>query len=80
MNNVQDKHMSKKFDAKSTAQDVLADVDLKGKRFLVTGTSAGIGVETARALVSRGANVVGLVRDLAKAQAATASVLSLIHI
>ncbi|KAF1066453.1 MAG: Fatty acyl-CoA reductase [Variovorax sp.] len=66
--------MSKKFDAKSTAQDVLAGVDLKGKRFLVTGTSAGIGVETARALVSRGASVVGLVRDLAKAQAATASV------
>ncbi|SFP30190.1 NAD(P)-dependent dehydrogenase, short-chain alcohol dehydrogenase family [Variovorax sp. PDC80] len=74
LNNVQDKDMSKKFDAKSTAQDVLADVDLKSKRFLVTGTSAGIGVETARALVSRGASVVGLVRDLAKARAATASV------
>lgn len=66
MNNVQDKHMSKKFDATSTAQDVLTDVDLKDKRFLVTGTSAGIGVETAHALVSRGASVVGLVRDLAK--------------
>lgn len=66
--------MTKKFDAKSTADEVLLGVDLKGKRFLVTGTSAGIGVETARALVSRGASVVGAVRDLAKAEAATASV------
>ncbi len=66
--------MSKKFDAKSTADEVLAGIDLKGKRFLVTSTSAGIGVEAARALVSRGAIVVGAVRKLAKAETATASV------
>lgn len=66
--------MSKKFDAKSTADEVLAGVQLKGKRFLITGTSAGIGVETARALVARGASVVGLVRDVAKARATTLSV------
>lgn len=66
--------MMKTLDAKSTADDVLAGVDLEGKRFLITGTSAGIGVETARALVARGADVVGAVRDLAKAEAATASV------
>ncbi|SBV32220.1 putative oxidoreductase [uncultured Sphingopyxis sp.] len=62
------------FNAKSTTDDVLAGVDLSGKRFLVTGVSAGLGVETARALVAHGADVVGAARDLAKAEAATAEV------
>ncbi len=43
-----------------------------GKRILVTGASAGIGVETARALAANGAQVVGAARDLVKAGAATA--------
>jgi NAD(P)-dependent dehydrogenase (short-subunit alcohol dehydrogenase family) len=63
--------MSQSFGATSTTDDVLASVDLSGKRVLVTGVSAGLGVETARALVARGANVVGAARDLAKAKAAT---------
>jgi NAD(P)-dependent dehydrogenase (short-subunit alcohol dehydrogenase family) len=67
--------MTEKFGAKSTADEVLSGVDLKGKRFLITGASSGIGLETARSLVSRGAGVVGAVRDLAKAEPATASVL-----
>jgi NAD(P)-dependent dehydrogenase (short-subunit alcohol dehydrogenase family) len=62
------------FDAHSTAGDVLAGVDLSGKRILITGASAGLGVETARALVARGADVVGAARDLAKAERATAAV------
>ncbi len=66
--------MTEKFGAKSTADDVLAGADLYGIRILVTGASSGIGLETARALVSRGAAVVGAVRDLAKAESATASV------
>jgi NAD(P)-dependent dehydrogenase (short-subunit alcohol dehydrogenase family) len=66
--------MGNRFGATSTTEDVLADVNLQGKRVLVTGVSAGIGVETARALVARGAQVVGAVRDLAKAEAATARV------
>ncbi len=41
---------------------------------LVTGVSAGVGVETARALAARGAAVVGAVRDLGRARAATAHV------
>jgi len=65
--------MSEQFGAKSTADEVLAGVDLTGKRFLVTGVSAGIGLETARALIARGAAVVGAVRDVEKAQAATES-------
>lgn len=63
--------MTTPFGAKSTTDDVLNGVDLSGKRVLVTGTSAGLGVETARALVSHGASVVGAARDLAKARDAT---------
>ena len=66
--------MAAKFGAKSTTEDVLAGVDLKGKRILVTGVSAGLGVETARALVAHGADVVGAARDLDKAKRATAEV------
>ena len=62
------------FGATSTTDDVLAGVDLGGKRVLVTGVSAGLGVETARALVAHGAQVVGAVRDLAKAEQATKAV------
>ena len=61
--------MTPPFDATSTIDEVLSGVDLTGRRFLVTGTSAGIGLETARALVAHGALVVGAVRDLAKARA-----------
>ncbi|KRB40556.1 SDR family NAD(P)-dependent oxidoreductase [Phenylobacterium sp. Root700] len=66
--------MSGPFGATSTTDDVLAGVDLSGKRILVTGASAGLGVETARALAARGAHVVGAARDLAKAERATQAV------
>ncbi|NKL33775.1 SDR family NAD(P)-dependent oxidoreductase [Rhizobium leguminosarum bv. viciae] len=66
--------MTEKFGANSTADEVLAGVDLKGKRFLITGVSSGIGLETARALAAHGASVVGAVRDLAKTERVTASV------
>ncbi|MET0309150.1 MAG: SDR family NAD(P)-dependent oxidoreductase [Sphingomonas sp.] len=66
--------MADSFGATSTTDQVLAGVDLGGKRVLVTGVSAGLGVETARALAAHGAWVVGAARDLAKAEAATASV------
>src|SRR5580704_1892536 len=59
------------FGAKSTTDEVLAGVDLTGKRVLVTGVSAGLGVETARALAAHGADVVGAARDLGKAKQAT---------
>src|SRR5215471_11827687 len=60
--------------ATSTTEDVLSDIDLQGKRILVTGVSAGLGVETARALAAHGAHVVGAARDLKKAETATAHV------
>jgi NAD(P)-dependent dehydrogenase (short-subunit alcohol dehydrogenase family) len=64
----------KTFGATSTTDEVLEGVSLSGKRMLVTGVSAGLGVETARALVAHGAEVIGAARDLAKAEAATAGV------
>jgi NAD(P)-dependent dehydrogenase (short-subunit alcohol dehydrogenase family) len=66
--------MAKIFGATSTTEEVLQGVNLKGKRILVTGVSAGLGIETARALVAHGAYVVGAARDLKKAETATAEV------
>jgi short chain dehydrogenase len=66
--------MAGPFGAMSTTDDVLSGKDLSGKRVLVTGVSAGLGVETARALVAHGAQVVGAARDLAKAERATVEV------
>jgi NAD(P)-dependent dehydrogenase (short-subunit alcohol dehydrogenase family) len=62
------------FSATSTTDQVLSGIDLSGKRVLVTGVSAGLGVETARTLAAHGAEVVGAARDLAKAERATAQV------
>jgi len=66
--------MTKALGATANTDDVLAGIDLHGKRILVTGVSAGIGAETARALAAHGAQVVGAARDLVKAEAATAQV------
>lgn len=66
--------MAMAFGATSTTEDVLKGVDLSGKRVLVTGVSAGLGVETARALAAHGAEVVGAARDLEKAERATVNV------
>jgi NAD(P)-dependent dehydrogenase (short-subunit alcohol dehydrogenase family) len=64
--------MTQVFGAKSTTDEVLAGVDLTGKRILVTGVSAGLGVETARTLAAHGASVTGTARDLDKARRALA--------
>jgi NAD(P)-dependent dehydrogenase (short-subunit alcohol dehydrogenase family) len=67
-------NMVEVFGATSTTDEVLAGVNLSGKRILVTGVSAGLGVETARSLAAHGADVVGAARDLRKAEAVTAKV------
>jgi NAD(P)-dependent dehydrogenase (short-subunit alcohol dehydrogenase family) len=66
--------MAEPFGATSTTDEVLAGADLSGKRILVTGVSAGLGVETARTLAAHGAQVVGAARNLDKAYEATAEV------
>jgi NAD(P)-dependent dehydrogenase (short-subunit alcohol dehydrogenase family) len=64
--------MARIFGANFTTDEVLAGVDLTGKHVLVTDVSAGLGVETARALAAHGAHVVGAARDLDKARSALA--------
>ncbi len=66
--------MKNPFGATSTTDEVLRGVDLSGKRVLVTGVSAGLGVESARALAAHGAEVIGAARNLTKAQGATEQV------
>jgi len=58
------------FGARSTADKVLAGVDLTGKRFVVTGCNSGIGFETMSALCANGAQVLGLARALPDAEKA----------
>lgn len=57
------------FDATSTTQDVLTDIDLYGKTALITGASGGLGAQTALALASAGSDVILVSRDKEKTQA-----------
>ena len=51
------------FNAESTAAEVIAGIDLTGRRAIVTGGASGIGIETARALAGAGAEVTLAVRN-----------------
>lgn len=62
------------FGAESTAAEVIDGIDLGGKRAIVTGGSSGIGVATARALASAGADVTLAVRDLAAGERVAAGI------
>ena len=62
------------FSATSTTDEVLAGLDLTGRRFLVTGASGGLGLETSRALASKGAIVVMAARDSPKNETAAAGI------
>jgi NAD(P)-dependent dehydrogenase (short-subunit alcohol dehydrogenase family) len=62
--------MMSSFGSHSTADDVLDGLDLEDVNVVVTGASAGLGLETARAVAARGATVVGVVRDIDKARRA----------
>ncbi|AYN37801.1 SDR family NAD(P)-dependent oxidoreductase [Streptomyces dangxiongensis] len=64
--------ISSGFGATSTADDVLRGIDLTGKLALVTGGYSGIGLETTRALVKAGAQVVVPARRPATAEQALA--------
>lgn len=64
------------FHAKSTAVEVLDGVDLTGKTAIVTGGYSGLGLETVRALASKGAAVIVPVRTPAKAETALGDVKS----
>jgi NAD(P)-dependent dehydrogenase (short-subunit alcohol dehydrogenase family) len=62
------------FGFDSTAAEVIAGVDLSGRRAIVTGGSSGIGVETARALAGAGAEVTLAVRDTAAGERTAAAI------
>jgi NAD(P)-dependent dehydrogenase (short-subunit alcohol dehydrogenase family) len=62
------------FGFDSTAADVVAGVDLAGKRAVVTGAGSGIGVETARALAGAGAAVTMAVRRTGDAEEVAADI------
>ena len=55
--------ITSKFNARSTALEVVAGLDLHGQRAIVTGGAGGLGLETARALAHAGADVTLAVRD-----------------
>ena len=58
------------FGRRSTADQVLAGIDLTGRRYVVTGCNSGIGFATMSALAANGAHVIGLSRSLQSAKAA----------
>jgi NAD(P)-dependent dehydrogenase (short-subunit alcohol dehydrogenase family) len=62
------------FGFESTAAEVVAGIDLGGRRAIVTGGSSGIGVETARALAGAGAEVTLAVRDTDAGQRTAAEI------
>jgi NAD(P)-dependent dehydrogenase (short-subunit alcohol dehydrogenase family) len=62
------------FTRESTTDEVLAGIDLSGKRVLITGSSGGLGEESTRALAAAGASVTMAARDSSKNAAAAARV------
>jgi NAD(P)-dependent dehydrogenase (short-subunit alcohol dehydrogenase family) len=54
---------TRNYGPSTTAAEIVADEDLHGRHVVVTGASSGIGVETARALASTGADVTLAVRN-----------------
>jgi NAD(P)-dependent dehydrogenase (short-subunit alcohol dehydrogenase family) len=62
------------FSATSTTDEVLGGINLTGRRFLVTGASGGLGLETTRSLAAKGAIVVMAARDQIKNETAAAGI------
>jgi Dehydrogenases with different specificities (related to short-chain alcohol dehydrogenases) len=60
------------YGAASTADDVIAGIDLSGRTAIVTGGYSGLGLVTTKALSRAGAKVIVPARDLDRAEAALA--------
>jgi NAD(P)-dependent dehydrogenase (short-subunit alcohol dehydrogenase family) len=66
------------FGAATTTDEVLAGVDLTGRRVVITGAASGLGFESARALAAHGASVTVLARSQERADGATAALATLV--
>ncbi|UFS60567.1 SDR family NAD(P)-dependent oxidoreductase [Subtercola endophyticus] len=66
--------ISTRFDASSTADEVLSGIDLGGLQAVVTGGASGIGAETARALAAAEATVTLAVRNTRQGDAVADSI------
>ena len=62
------------FGYASTAEDVVADLDLSGKNIIITGANAGLGLESAKQMAAKGAHIIALCRTIDKANAAAADI------
>ncbi len=62
------------FGFATTADEVVAGLDLTGRTVLITGVNSGIGYDSMKSLAARGAHVLGAARTLEKAETACASV------
>jgi len=63
-----------KFNADSTAKEVIRGLDLTGKTIMITGTNSGLGHETMRVLAKHGAHVIATARTAEKAEKAVNSI------
>jgi len=70
--------MTGNFDSSTTSDEVLAGLDVSGRRILITGAASGLGFESARALASHGAAVTVLARSLERANGAVAHLTDLV--
>ncbi|MBU7579525.1 MAG: SDR family NAD(P)-dependent oxidoreductase [Porphyrobacter sp.] len=64
------------FDWASTADEVLAGIDLSGRTVFITGANSGLGQETARAMAARGGHVIMAGRDQAKLDESVAAIVA----
>lgn len=62
------------FGYNSTAEEVTAGLDLKGKTYVITGTNSGLGLEAVRVLCLRGARVIATARTAEKAKEALSGI------
>jgi WW domain-containing oxidoreductase len=62
------------FGSRSTADHVLAGIDLSRKQVLITGCNSGVAIEVMKAFSANGAHLIGMARTLADAELACRAV------
>ena len=65
-----------KFGEETTTDEVLEGIDLIGTKILITGGASGLGKETARALASKGAEIIIAVRTAEQGKAAVKEIMA----